>query len=159
MLCARHRARFLSPLSPSGSTLSTHPVRIASCGMPKITALSSLSAIHCPFLCLMALVPSAPSRPIPVSTTPSAACAACFRSGNHHPVRRGHIFVGFGSARANFREQSRPVPLDDEMVPSRRNQDRTRAERGPRLRLPETTRDESLFSRSAKLLVNPGGMC
>ncbi len=46
------RAAISPAILPSTSTLSTTPARIASCGMPKTTALSLLSARHWPSLVL-----------------------------------------------------------------------------------------------------------
>src|SRR6266849_4681616 len=60
-----------SAISPSGNTASTPPMCTAAVGMPAITADPLSWAIPPPPAARIARTPSAPSRPIPVSTTPT----------------------------------------------------------------------------------------
>src|SRR5436190_5295573 len=60
-----------SAIWPSGNTASTPPACTAAAGMPEMTAVSRSWAKPLPPASLIARKPSAPSRPIPVRTTPT----------------------------------------------------------------------------------------
>ncbi len=59
-------------MAPRVSTSLTAPVSIAACGIPYITAVSGDSASVSPPPRWMARIPSRPSFPMPVSTSPQA---------------------------------------------------------------------------------------
>ena len=59
-------------ISPMGIRRSVRPASASARGIPYTTQVDSASARTVPPWALMALAPSSPSRPIPVSTTPMA---------------------------------------------------------------------------------------
>src|SRR5690606_23910578 len=69
--CAATPDSMTVAICASGSTASTTPVRIACCGIPNTTAVSSDSATTRPPASFTAATPRRPSSPIPVSTIAS----------------------------------------------------------------------------------------
>lgn len=70
-LGVRSQIRIISSgIFSKGDTMSTHPVAIATFGIPNTTDVFSSCAMVCPPFCLMVAKPFAPSFPMPVRTTP-----------------------------------------------------------------------------------------
>ena len=127
-------------ISGSGNTASTTPVRIACCGMPKITAVSSDSAITARPPRLTARTPWRPSSPMPVSTTASRSRAEVLRRRHEQPVDRGRVLVARRSRGASRVTTRRAARLELEVAAARRDQ-HARPARAPRRRAASRARE------------------